>query len=239
LEQCWNGQLCVAKLVAVPPGLSIDATEVTRAQYTAWLDTLPSTAQQTPACAGNTDYQPGATCMALASVCKGSECGNHPQVCIDLCDAVAYCAAVGKHLCGGIGGSVLGSSQAMNDAKQSEWFNVCSSGGVNDYTHGSSYSGYLATAPCNDYFAGKTTTVPVGSMIRCQSPDPGYAGVFDMTGNVWEWEDNCAMSLGGTESCHPRGYPFGQGAAAPMCRQSTSVVRSAQSATIGFRCCNG
>jgi formylglycine-generating enzyme len=232
LEQCWNGQLCVAKSVDVPAGFSVDATEVTRGQYAAWLVTSPPVGQQTGACAWNTSFTPDSKCMSDPSVCGGADCAQHPQPCVDLCDGAAYCRAVGKRLCGAVGGGALASG-ATNDPAQSQWFNVCSSNGVNKFTYGSS----LGPNKCNDNMLGGTTTVPVGSKPDCQSTVSGYAGVFDLIGNLAEWEDNCDGSSGASDTCQPRGTAFGSGAALPSCNQSQSTYRSAASPTIGFRCC--
>jgi hypothetical protein len=234
LEQC-HGRLCVAKLVAVPAGFSIDATEVTRGQYAAWLATNPSTAAETGLCAWNTSFAPDATCMAGASVCQGAGCSQHPQPCIDMCDAKAYCAAVGKRLCGAIGGgSVAADSYATKiDATKSQWQNACSSGGANDGPGG----GALGKSNCNDDMANINTTVLVGSMPSCQSSVAGYAGIFDIIGNLWEWEDNCQASAGASDLCFPRGISFRMGAAAPVCDYYVYQNRNEPDPETGFRCC--
>ena len=218
LERCWNAELCVAKSVQVPANFLIDATEVTRSQYAAWLATNPTTTGQTAVCSWNTSFTPDATCMATSSVCQGASCANHPQPCIDMCDASAYCTAVGKRLC-----------------TESEWSNACTSNGVNRFTYGTS----PVWATCHDGTdSSYTTTVPVGSMPGCQSPVPGYAGVFDLIGNVSEWVDNCTGSAGATDSCQDRGTSFGMSAAMPECSQyGVSPRRAAVGPRLGFRCC--
>ena len=205
----------------IPPNPNpflIDATEVTRGQYAAWLATNPNPADiwQDTTCSWNTSFTPDATCMTQSSVCQGTGCANHPQPCIDMCDASAYCNAVGKRLC-----------------DESEWDNACTSNGVNQITYGNSF----VPGACNDYSLNGTTTVPVGSKPACQSPIPGYAGVFDLIGNVSEWVQNCTGSAGQADICKPRGLSFGYGAAAPICSQSTYAKRSAVYDNVGFRCC--
>ena len=236
LEQCWNGQLCVAKSVSVPAGFSIDATEVTRGQYAAWLETNPASTGQAAVCSWNTSFTPDATCIAQPSVCQGTECANHPQPCIDMCDASAYCNAVGKRLCGAIGGGSVSSTApdlSLNIATKSQWYNACSSNGVNQFTYGNS----SVRGNCNDYLTFSTTTVPVASMPECQSPIPGYAGVFDLIGNVSEWEDNCYGSAGQADGCRARGFSFRLSELMPMCSQFSSTYRSAAYDNVGFRCC--
>lgn len=229
LEECWKGERCITKSVSVPSGFSIDATEVTRSQYEAWLATNPAATGQQSTCDWNTSFAPDSTCMAQTSVCQGAGCDNHPQVCVDWCDAAAYCQAIGRHVCGKIGGGVV---TVDNDPNTSQWFHVCTSGGVNDFVYGDAPD----EAACHDYMPPTTTTEPVSSMPGCQSSSAGYAGIFDLVGNVWEWENNC-FGDGATAICHPRGFSFGPGAAMPMCDGSNYAERSAPADNIGFRCC--
>jgi formylglycine-generating enzyme required for sulfatase activity len=195
----------VAKLVLVSGGYGIDATEVTRSQYEAWLATAPSAAGQPAFCSSwNSTFAPNQTCMNGSSVCQGAGCAKHPQVCVDWCDAQAYCAASGKRLCGKIGG---GSNSIWDhmDATKSQWHNACVSDGTNNaYPYGSTYS----PAECNGFEAGKGTTVPAGSLTGCQSSVAGFQGVYDLSGNVWEWEDSCAATSGPQDACRPRGGSF-------------------------------
>ena len=74
----------------------IDATEVTVAAYGAFLATNPSTMTLPASCSMKTSFVPGAP-LDLNR-------GNYPVSQVDWCDAWGYCAAVGKHLCGRIGG---------------------------------------------------------------------------------------------------------------------------------------
>jgi formylglycine-generating enzyme required for sulfatase activity len=177
------GRMCVAKSVQIPPNPNpflIDATEVTRGQYAAWLATNPNPADiwQDATCSWNASFTPDTACMARSSVCKGADCANHPQVCIDMCDAVAYCRAIGKHLCSAY-----------------EWSNACTSNGVNQFTYGNS----IGVGQCHDTTEpNSSTTVPVGTMPECQSPVPGFAGIFDLIGNVSEWVADCTGSAGAT-----------------------------------------
>jgi formylglycine-generating enzyme required for sulfatase activity len=124
---------------------------------------------------------------------------------------------------------------AYADASSSQWYNVCSSGGVNAYTYGNTYNG----PACNDYdFWGGTnyTTLPVGHMTDCHGPDP-YAGVFDMTGNVTEWEDSCSASTGETDNCRLRGGTFGAAQNVLGCNYLYTLPRNTISVAFGFRCC--
>jgi hypothetical protein len=62
---------------------------------------------------------------------------------------------------------------------------------------------------CNGHTFGENITVEAGTIESCQAPlDSGYAGVFDLSGNVWEWEDSCNGQSGLSDSCHRRGDCF-------------------------------
>lgn len=217
LETCWSGDSgarCVAAQVALPTGLAIDATEVTRGQYAAWLLSEPETTGQAEVCAWNESFAPDAKCIIAPSVCQGETCASHPQPCVDFCDAAAYCAALGRRLC-----------------TAPEWTSSCSAEGAYPLGHEDG----LGPGACNDYTAFGTTTVPVASKPDCQPPaGSGFAGVYDMIGNVEEWVDACFAE----DTCRPYGLSFGIGAAAPACEQSTYADRAMFRDNLGFRCCS-
>jgi formylglycine-generating enzyme required for sulfatase activity len=213
----------------------IDTTEVTREQYEGWLLTNPSIAAQPTSCKPwNTTFVPDATCMAGWTVCKGASCGQHPQVCVDWCDAKAYCQSVGKRLCGRIGGGVLQPSET-NDATKAQWYNACSAGGSLAFPYGNSYGAHK----CNGYEHGIGTTVSAGSMSTCQSSKGGYVNVFDMSGNVYEWEDVCNGSTGQYNTCSMRGGAYKNAAEDSLrCLHTNQAnARSYYFEDLGFRCC--
>ncbi len=223
-------------MVALPEGYCVDSTEVTRQQYQFWLDTSPSISGQISDCTWNTSYAPDATCIAGAAVCQGTSCGNHPAVCLDWCDAYAYCQAVGKRLCGKIGG---GSNDfgSYADASMSQWYNACSSHAQSTYPYGSTY----AAQTCNGLDHGTGTTVSVASLSGCQSAVANYNAIFDMSGNVWEWEDSCS-GTGATATCQLRGGSFYSAVGSMSCLivyTSTNNANTRNHAvdSFGFRCC--
>jgi sulfatase modifying factor 1 len=228
LEQCFDGSLCVARSVVVPLGFAIDATEVTRSQYAAWLAIREEDPFQTPQCRWNQDLEPDAACIAQASVCQGAACDAHPQPCVDFCDAAVYCREVGKQLCGGTNGG-----PTDRDGADSEWLLTCTANGKHDALSGEAF----VSGQCNDQTANSRSTVPVGSKTACQSPEPGYSGIFDLIGNLREWEDNCDAMTGAADICHLRGGSFGISAAAPVCSETVYADRGSFAESVGFRCC--
>jgi len=223
-------------MVALPEGYCIDSTEVTRSQYQAWLGAGPATSNQIADCAANTSFAPDATCLAEPEVCQGTGCGDHPQTCVDWCDAYAFCRAVGKRLCGKLGGGSVDVTDYA-DPTLDQWFNACSSHGQFMFPYGSTYRG----TACNgdEYWSsnyGHNTTLAVGSLATCQSPSSSYASVYDLSGNVWEWEDSC-----GPGGCSARGgsYTFYQPYLACGGIDAVAVVtRTFCLAYVGFRCCS-
>jgi sulfatase modifying factor 1 len=230
-----NGSDCPGRggpvMVLLPEGYCIDSTEVTRGQYEAWLATNPPPPDPSDAkCGWNTSYARDPACSGAFLDCQGTGCDNYPQVCVDWCDAYAYCQAVGKRLCGQIGG---GADESV-DPMLSQWRSACSSHGVNEYPYGNTYD----EAACNGY---NGAPLPVASLPTCQSQVPGYQGVFDLSGNVTEWLDSCAefgppavcrvgRVMGGAfDGAWPCSFPPFAGG---FTDRDTHVV------TIGFRCCS-
>ncbi len=236
-----------ATMVRTPLGYCIDSTEVTRSQYGMWLASTNAatlSAQDATTCGWNDAFAPDSTCMQGISYCDAAGCSysvchdneescrNRPQVCVDWCDASAYCRSVGKRLCGKIGGGPTGfSDYAM--ATASQWYAACSSDGKLGFPYDSSYGiGF-----CN--YNNRLSPVDVASLSSCQAPPP-YAGVYDMSGNVAEWEDSCDNTAkGATANCRLRGGSFvADTIYYPICSLDVSVARNTYRDTIGFRCCS-
>ncbi len=143
--------------------------------------------------------------MALPSVTQGANCSNHPQPCVDFRDAAVYRREIGKQLCGGTDG---GPTTSAGD--DSEWLLACTANGRNEAHFGRIFRRRAVQRSDSK----SQTTVVVGGEQACQSPEPGYSGVFDLIGNLREWEDNCNTMDGAADTCHLRGGTFGNSAAA-------------------------
>lgn len=224
-------------MVWLPQDYCIDSTEVTMRQYQDWLDSIPPTTSQTGLCAGN-GFAPDDDCLAKNSAYHDAGVDDYPVVCVDWCDAHAYCQSVGKRLCGSIDGGLEDIGDATK-AQVSQWHNACiSDGATNAYVYGVDYQPEACNG-CYDPDAGNIcpggAPVPVGSMKNCQSSVPGYRGVFDLNGNVWEWEDSCLDPSSPEPQCAIRGGSFRDGA--PDCNDVTLTPFDQRWGNIGFRCC--
>ncbi len=247
IQSGGSGGLCIAKMVTIPGPVSstndasvadytIDVTEVTRGQYEAWVATNPPLpASDDPICGKKQGYAADARCMTGAGssdcgttphkVCK-TNCELHPQVCVDWCDAYAYCAAVGKRLCGAIGSGANPFDDFVNPDK-SQWFRACSAAGANDYP----YSGEYNSANCNVFDRSQDyKTVVVGFLEDCVTA----TGVYDLSGNVREWEDSCDST---DDTCRQRGGSFGGNDFRISCAYGMSAKRYLACDYYGFRCC--
>lgn len=201
----------------------IDATEVTGADYQLFFDTNPDVRAQIAECALNTTFMP--TNWPLPP-----EKANHPVTFVDWCDAFAYCAWAGKALCGRLeGGPVLVEDKDNPDVSQ--WYRACTRNGTRDFPYGN-----VEEQVCNAGDIGSNDTEPVGSHPQCVG---GYEGIFDLVGNVAEWEDTCSPTLATEleDPCLTRGDDFDTIGSA-SCMESFGVERLKPEAYIGFRCCS-
>jgi sulfatase modifying factor 1 len=203
----------------------IDATEVTQAQYQAFLDSTPapSHADQPPECLGAVDAG-----FATDNTSFTPKCAEYydpvlrpafPVACVDWCDAVAYCKWAGKRLCMPSRPDIAESMVA-----DGEWFAACSRGGTRDYPYGSS-----ADAGGCSFHGLEAGATPVPT-TTCQG---GYDGLYDMVGNVSEWLGYCAPS----GYCRVGGNDYGATPPDPRCDFPHGVPRNASARTVGIRCC--
>ena len=217
-------------MVRLPEGFCIDKTEVTRGQYEAWLKASPATAGQPGGCSSNADFTP--TCAWE----PGSN-SEQPVVCVDWCDAQAFCKAAGKRLCGNAQGGGSYAFESYDDPKVSEWQAACSSGGQFEYTYGNTFDTNL----CRDADADDYTTwglADVGSFAECHSPVAAYAKVFDLSGHAAEWDNSCKGD-GPDDACRIRGGSFQHHAHGTRCAMGRELEwpRSYKVDAVSFRCC--
>jgi formylglycine-generating enzyme required for sulfatase activity len=198
----------------------IDSTEVTQKDYGLFLAAKANdTSGQPDVCAGNLSYAPDPTVGVAPDM---------PARAIDWCDAFAYCAWAGKRLCGKIGGGAVPPlALSLVEPSIDQWYYACSNNGKNEYPYGNTYdpsvcAGDLPTSP----------VTPVGSHPKCEG---GFPGIFDMSGNVWEWEDACDDA----GSCLMRGGSIEHPAPVLACNYVKLFgSRSAMLFDVGVRCCS-
>lgn len=210
----------------------IDSTEVTQAQYKAFLDANVAPSTQPSFCASNTSFYPDLV---------QNECASHPfdptgaptmpAACVDWCDAYAFCAWAGKRLCGEIGHDAGPlDPQLINAAVHSQWFNACSQEGKLVYPYGNAYD----ASACNGADQPVRVVVPVATMPGCVG---GYPGIFDMSGNVSEWESSCTDAAADAAECNVRGGSTSELSAQLACGQVNFAGRAVAAFNLGIRCC--
>lgn len=219
-------------MVAIPnKGYCVDATEVKREHYQSYLDDVGSTPPpQEPRCEWNTTTLPPSY-LFTPEATKPED----PIRGINFCQAVSYCNWAGKRLCGKIGGGELDPASG-GDTNVDQFYVACSHDGIQKFPYGVAY----VANTCNDSKGniGPNGQAGAGSLPGCEG---GYPGLFDMSGNVQEWIDQCELaSTPNATQCIMKGgcWNFDGGAqSAVHCSfgQLGSVTGNAPQN--GFRCC--
>ena len=175
-EGCPSGE---GPLMVRIDDFCVDSTEVTRAQYARFVAAIGADAGG-PAGVSFCDE----TNTSLAPIDPeqefppAKETSEFPVRGIDWCDAKAYCLWAGKDLCGGLRGAKLASTDATDPAK-SQWAKACTKDGMFRFAYADSYA------------SGNCVEGTQPSQPTSRTCEGGYAGLFDMVGNVAEWVDAC------------------------------------------------
>jgi sulfatase modifying factor 1 len=205
----------------------IDSTEAPNADYAAFLAAFDGGAP-TAECTWKTSWAP--------SQGWPSSQPTWPVEWVDWCDAYAFCAWAGKHLCGALDGGASSLGQVGNP-NVDLWFRACSGDGQTTYPYGSNYQKTACRGADDQQDASSPTPVPVGSLATCQG---GLTGLFDMSGNVAEWENACE-STGNhqTERCMLRGGGMRASSGGLLCNSANDYIpRSDTNDWGGIRCCS-
>jgi formylglycine-generating enzyme required for sulfatase activity len=203
----------------------IDATEVTNKQYDDFLLSTPNAADQPPECSWNASFLPGNNWTydpAKAEL---------PVVYVNWCDALAFCRWAGKRLCGRVDGGAADYANFSDPAN--EHYYACSGQGSRVYPYGNTFQ----AGACNvvDYDAGGP--VAVGSLPGCEG---AYPGLFDMIGNVEEWQNACTDAAGPDDQCRSGtgSFSFYPGnASMTNCALDDNDSRNSAFRDLGIRCC--
>ena len=209
----------------------IDSTEAPVALYDKFyndLNTNPD-AGQPAECAWNSSYEP-----PYDPYQGEADRASKPQTAVDWCDALAYCKYWGKQLCGNrMDGGALDPTGPLKDG---QWYAACTDGTSQDYPYGANYvAGACRAALPADAGAG---TVPTSS--TCQG---GVPGLYDMSGNLAEWENSCTPSGGdaAADTCLMRGGTWFFPSNSVTCSLTTGGALSprngSDTSSVGIRCC--
>jgi hypothetical protein len=211
--QCFNSDCGTCPTLTEISGapnfnFAITATEITRAEYAAFVAADPADSPALAAQCDGTSYAPDPICMDSPDVYKGAGEESHPQVCISACAALRYCEWAGWSLC-----------------HPNQWVAACEGPMMNAYPYGAAFQ----SGTCNgESMLGGT--VEVGQMTGCEG---SFTGLYHMSGNAAEWVGDCTDSCTFTY----RGGDFQSPETQLTCTTQFAQADGAPDSSIGFRCC--
>jgi formylglycine-generating enzyme len=230
-------------------GYCIDQLEVTRAEYRIFLDSKKGDTSGQPAeCAKNLSFEPPQdpeedpeTACPSFSVDAYPQYRGYPVVCVDFCDAFAYCAWAGKRLCGKIGANekgvqtiAQGGFERVAGSTESEWTYACSQGGKTKYPYGDEY----VAGACIDWprlqERGGQARLADAEDETCHGTEPPFDQIYHLSGSVPEWVNFYDPA---TVSSITMGGHAAQTEDYLSCTRAVATYIFRQQGTLGFRCC--
>ncbi len=237
---CTGGTCrCPSGMTTVPIALGgsycIDPTEVTNEEYIDFFTANPDST--TPGCGFNVGGYTPTSMWPPSADSSASNYVKRPVRFVDWCDAAMYCQYRGKRLCGAMEGGPVQPAD-LDDSNVDQWFNACTALGTNDYPYGSDT---FDTGACTES-NGVATLVPIAVRnpqnqvsASCQG---GVSGVYQMSGNLAEWQDSCDGSTGAADNCVARGGSYESTIDTTLrCDAIETFTRNTTAADIGIRCC--
>ena len=221
---------CVNQACACPSGMAIVAKAsggaycIDQGQYNKFLTANQPVEDQIAVCkAANPTFVPRGAWPPATTPSGLAHSNGLPVHYVDWCDGYAYCRWANKQLCGQINGGAIG-ADAGTDARVSAWYNACSAQGTRAWPYstsfdqlkcngnggepGASYGSGGANQDDNIYRVNDSDTAGnLGQYVNtgCQG---GSVGVYQMSGNVQEWEDSCDAPGDTNTSCKLRGGSY-------------------------------
>lgn len=196
-------------------GVCVDSTEFTNAMYAEFLNEFGNVCEEHECMHAD---EPGSRIHQVPDGEEGAgewrvEAGyeEHPVVRVTFHGALEACALQDKRLC-----------------SEEEWGRGCGGPLEDAYPYGDSYE----EDACNGAIGEEDDGAPVevGSMSLCEG---GYDGLFDMSGNVYEWVSTCADG-----PCNIKGGSFDRPEDELSCQSTHEMDGPAgHREDLGFRCC--
>jgi len=203
-------------------GFMIAATEVSNGQYAELLEVDFDASVLPRGCEWKSGFEPDDWSSQLHP--------DLPVVGVDWCDAAVFCTWAGKQLCGAVGGGPADWTIA-EDAEGDAWYRACSSGGESMFPYGTAYE----AERCNGRDGNQDSITAVGSLAECEG---GVAGLFDMSGNVWQWSDSCEDRGGHARTqCRRRGRSHYSDPDNLRSGVNSKRASGERDNGVGFRCC--